>query len=143
MSTPEDHLRRLKLHSSIRRLDPFTTQLAHLPFNHDSIENLEATLLPTLLCDAVLHRDRKFLADMLDLKADINSFDYDLRRPIHIACSIGDLSIVKYLVEMKADVNIVDSFMYTPLDDACESGNEDVIRFVRESGGMMHISTLA
>lgn len=77
---------------------------------------MRQALLPSLLCEAIFVRDHDLLNDLC---MDPRTCDYDLRTPLHIAASIGDLEAVKVLVRSSADVNALDRFGNTPLFEAC------------------------
>ena len=49
---------------------------------------------------------------------DFSLPDYDLRTPLHLACSQGNYDAVKMLLEHGASVHSKDRFGHTPLIDA-------------------------
>jgi len=48
---------------------------------------------------------------------DLNSYDYDKRTALHLACSEGHLHIVKYLIKKKVNINCIDRWNNRPIDD--------------------------
>ena len=48
---------------------------------------------------------------------DLNSSDYDKRTALHLACSEGQIEIIKYLISKNVKKNITDRWNNTPLDD--------------------------
>ena len=48
---------------------------------------------------------------------DLESYDYDKRTALHLACSECHLHIVKYLLKKKVNPNVKDRWNNTPLDD--------------------------
>ena len=48
---------------------------------------------------------------------DLNSYDYDKRTALHLACSEGHLHIVKYLIKKNVDKTCSDRWNNKPIDD--------------------------
>ena len=48
---------------------------------------------------------------------DLNSYDYDKRTALHLACSECHINIIEYLLKKKVDKKVVDRWNNTPLDD--------------------------
>ena len=48
---------------------------------------------------------------------DLNSYDYDKRTALHLACSEGHLNIVEYLIKKNVNIEIVDRWNNKPIDD--------------------------
>ena len=48
---------------------------------------------------------------------DLNSFDYDKRTALHLACSEGHINVIEYLLKKKVDKNCEDRWGNKPLDD--------------------------
>ena len=48
---------------------------------------------------------------------DLNSFDYDKRTALHLACSEGKIDVIKYLISKNVNKHTVDRWNNTPLDD--------------------------
>lgn len=72
---------------------------------------------------------------MIKRYAEINSQDDDGKTALHLACMLGNLSMVRLLMEdSKCLVNIHDNRGETPLHIACSSLNDAIIRFLIQSG---------
>ncbi|CAH1436932.1 unnamed protein product [Lactuca virosa] len=63
----------------------------------------------------------------------INSKDYDLRTPLHVATSQGSYVVAKLLVESGASVLSKDRWGNTPLDEARLSGNMILMKLLEEA----------
>ncbi|CAI9272031.1 unnamed protein product [Lactuca saligna] len=63
----------------------------------------------------------------------INSKDYDLRTPLHVATSHGSYVVAKLLVESGASVLSKDRWGNTPLDEARLSGNMILMKLLEEA----------
>ena len=48
---------------------------------------------------------------------DLNSYDYDKRTALHLACSECHLNVVDYLIKKKVNINNIDRWSNTALDD--------------------------
>tara|TARA_Y100000589_G_scaffold265729_1_gene256768 strand:+ start:144 stop:1790 length:1647 start_codon:yes stop_codon:yes gene_type:complete len=48
---------------------------------------------------------------------DLNSYDYDKRTALHLACSECHINIIEYLLKKKVDKKVVDRWNNTPMDD--------------------------
>ena len=48
---------------------------------------------------------------------DLNSCDYDKRTALHLACSEGQIEVIKYLINKNVNKDVIDRWNNTPLDD--------------------------
>ena len=48
---------------------------------------------------------------------DLNSYDYDKRTALHLACSECHINVIEYLLKKKVDKKVKDRWENTPLDD--------------------------
>ena len=48
---------------------------------------------------------------------DLNSYDYDKRTALHLACSECHINVIEYLLKKKVDKKVIDRWNNTPLDD--------------------------
>ena len=48
---------------------------------------------------------------------DLNSYDYDKRTALHLACSEGHINVIEYLLKKKVNKKVVDRWNNTPIDD--------------------------
>jgi glutaminase len=59
--------------------------------------------------------------------------DYDLRTPLHIACTYGHLEIAKYYVHHGARIQVKDRFGNSPLDEAEKGGFSEIVEFLKDA----------
>ena len=85
-------------------------------------------------CNAAAMGDLETLQRLKKLNFEMNTGDYDLRTPLHVATSNGQFEIVSFLLENGADPNVVDRWGATPLNDAKD---EQIMRILETKGGMM------
>jgi ankyrin repeat protein/urea transporter len=146
ISTPEDNLRRFRLTRLVKRQLEFIRNLSTIlkktgRYGDISIEDLakiEAELVPILLCSYAHQNDVRNLKKLLHKGANVNSTDYDLRSPLHIAACDGDIELCFMLTtKFRADVNLLDDFGGTPLYDAFCHGNFHLIPFLYAHGARM------
>jgi len=62
-------------------------------------------------------------------------FDYDKRRPLHVAAADGHLEPVKVLLSAKAEVNALDRWQCTPLTEAMRGGFDEICELLVACGG--------
>ena len=48
---------------------------------------------------------------------DLNSFDYDKRTALHLACSECHEHVINYLIKKKVNINVIDRWNNKPVDD--------------------------
>ena len=72
----------------------------------------------------------EFLSD--NPNVHVNTYDYDLRYPLHIAASEGHTGLVHYLLQQKANVDAVDRFGNNALVDALRQRHEGVAALLRK-----------
>jgi len=68
---------------------------------------------------------------------NVNAADYDRRTCLHLAASVGNLSIVQLLLEKQADINFTDRWGGTALYDAVREGHRRVADVLRSAGGQL------
>eukprot|EP00930_Biecheleria_cincta_P082064 TRINITY_DN7162_c0_g1_i1.p1 TRINITY_DN7162_c0_g1~~TRINITY_DN7162_c0_g1_i1.p1 ORF type:complete len:524 (+),score=61.95 TRINITY_DN7162_c0_g1_i1:36-1574(+) len=66
------------------------------------------------------------LQKLIEQRCSVNSGDYDLRTPLHIACADGHFDAVQVLILAKANVNALDRWGHTPLDEAIRAQSYDI-----------------
>jgi len=71
----------------------------------------------------------------IDMGSGVNNADAKGITPLHYACMLGDLKLVKYLCDRGANVRIADSLMKeTPLHDACSHGTAEMVALLLNMG---------
>ncbi|HBL98179.1 TPA: hypothetical protein DDZ86_00880 [Candidatus Dependentiae bacterium] len=76
----------------------------------------------------------------LDVKADVDSTDFDNYTPLHLACAQENLKVVKILVEKGIAINAKTLLNgHTPLHDACHHGFADIVEFLLVNGASVNI----
>ncbi|CAF3211104.1 unnamed protein product [Rotaria socialis] len=148
ISIPEEHLRRFRLTNLVKTHFEFLNNLSTIleKTGHDediSVEDLakiEAEFVPILLCSYAHQNDLRNLKTLLNEGADVNSTDYDLRSPLHLAACAGNTEVCLMLIRMfRANVNMIDEFGGTPLYDAFCHGNFHLISFLYALGARMPV----
>jgi ankyrin repeat protein len=88
------------------------------------------------LCDAASTGDVNLIKLLCERGADPNVGDYDHRTCLHLAASVGSVSVVDLLLKKPGmELNPVDRFGGTPLDDAYRHGNRQCIFMLQLVGG--------
>ncbi|XP_010670208.1 potassium channel SKOR isoform X2 [Beta vulgaris subsp. vulgaris] len=85
------------------------------------------------LSTIVLSGDVEVLRRMITNGVDPNSRDYDLRTPLHVACSQGLYLMAKLLVEAGANVLLKDRQGKTPMDEARMCGHNNLIKLLEDA----------
>ncbi|XP_011305396.1 L-asparaginase isoform X2 [Fopius arisanus] len=102
------------------------------------LNKLAPIIFPAMLIEAVIAKDVEKL-ELLRLNcADISQPTSDGRTALHVACSLGDLDIVRKLLEMGANVHIKDLLNRTPLTEAIEHYYYEVIELLIQCGAHLH-----
>lgn len=83
-------------------------------------KNKDKLLLENKLITACSKNDLHTVIS-LSKQIDLNISDYDKRTPLHLACSEGNIEIVKFLLENNCNKNVKDRWDNTPLTDAKKS----------------------
>jgi ankyrin repeat protein len=58
------------------------------------------------------------LKTCIDSGTDVNTADYDMRTPFHVAVAKGNVQVIKMLHSAGANINAVDNFGLTPLGES-------------------------
>ncbi len=151
ISIPEDHLQRFRLTNLVKMHFEFVHNLSTIlektgGYEDISVENLgiiEAEFVPILLCSYAHQNDTQNLQTLLYEGADVNSTDYDLRSPLHLAACDGNRKLCRMLIKnFRANVNLVDDFGGTPLYDAFCHGHFHLIPFLYAQGARMPVGKM-
>lgn len=63
----------------------------------------------------------------------------NFRTPLHAACDMAKIEVVKILVENGARVNLFSNTGLTPLHYAVKSGNEEIVGYLLEHGAFLNV----
>ncbi|VDI13789.1 Hypothetical predicted protein [Mytilus galloprovincialis] len=95
------------------------------------------------LCDSFLEKALPHVADYISKKSIDYVFDVDAgSSPLHIACFMGRLDVVRCLLDYNANINMTKEDGITPLFYACEVGHEDLVLLLLEKGADTQICRL-
>ena len=78
---------------------------------------------------------------------DLNSYDYDKRTALHLACSECHIEVVKYLIKKGVNINCQDRWNNKPIDDIIRFKNNllklsTVYKNKRKENSMHSIDTI-
>jgi len=82
--------------------------------------------------------DIKACRALINAGADLNIKDYAGWTPLHEACLVGQLDIVKLMIRYGADVNACAENLDTPLHDASENGHVEVVEYLLANGAILN-----
>ena len=106
----------------------------------NEVAELEEMLFPCLMCSATFRGDFRSVEFCLEEGADVSAADYDLRTPLHIAASEGNLEMTKFLLEHGALIHKKDRHNDPPLLSAIYSGNLAVINLLLQVGAHLPLT---
>jgi lysophospholipase len=105
---------------------------------NDSQESLGGILFPAMLSNAIVRSDLNKLDELKGFGADFSAQNADGRTALHLACALGHIRIVRYLLLNGASVHIKDHFDRTPLIDAVENDRKEVVTLLRRCGAHLN-----
>ncbi|CAG2205865.1 unnamed protein product [Mytilus edulis] len=95
------------------------------------------------LFDSFLKNALPHVADYISKKSVDYVFDVDAgSSPLHIACFMGRIDVVRCLLDHNANINMTKEDGTTPLFYACEVGHEDIVRLLLDKGADTQICRL-
>jgi ankyrin repeat protein len=149
LTTAEDHLERLQLSRFITAQFGFLRQFIKTSVTSaDEIQRIERTLLPVVMCSAAAVGDTAELQKVIDLGADVDSTDYDLRSAFHLACAEHQSEAVQFLLSNKCKTSEPDHQGRTPLEDCIRTSMrtkancESLIALILSHNGRLSESAL-
>ncbi|KAL3926549.1 MAG: hypothetical protein SGPRY_003248 [Prymnesium sp.] len=90
------------------------------------------------LCEAAKEGNLQKLSMFITCGADVNSADYDLRTPLHLAASTGNKQFVQILLTNGARINALDRWGGTPLRDSVRENHRRVASLLYEANGNLN-----
>jgi urea transporter/ankyrin repeat protein len=148
LTTAEDHLERLQLSRFVTAQFGFLRQFIKTSVSSaEEIQRIERTLLPVVMCSAAAVGDVHELQKVLELGADVDSCDYDLRTAFHLACAEHQIETVQFLLSQSCKTSEQDRWGRTPLEDCIRSSMkskancESLISLILSHSGQLNNST--
>ncbi|CAG0881117.1 unnamed protein product [Cyprideis torosa] len=105
------------------------------------LEHLREAILPCILNSATQIAEVSHVQDIIDQGADPSTSDYDLRTPIHIAASEGNLRMVEMLLQKGARIHEKDRNGHTALQNAIDFGHLDVVKLLIQAGAHLPLTS--
>lgn len=118
----------VELGSTLLRIIHFTDAIRH---GHIDISKLllehgakhgQGTNFALDLVSAAGNGDLKTVERLIENGISVQSADYDLRTPLHVAIAGRHEAVVRFLLDQGADLNVEDRFGGTPLEEAHRAG---------------------
>lgn len=91
----------------------------------------------TALCDAASSGNLLALKELIEVKINPNSGDYDLRTPLHLAASEGKLEVISFLLDSHANPNFKDRWGGMPLEDAIQNNHSVAAQLIFSKRGSL------
>ncbi|KXN72158.1 asparaginase-domain-containing protein [Conidiobolus coronatus NRRL 28638] len=109
------------------------------------INQMSRSLLPLILCSAASAGDVDTIRHLnhdLGSQLQFNITDYSGNTPLHVACSNGEIEVVKYLLLNGASVHLQNARGHTPIFESIMAGHLDIVQLLRQAGGHLNLSEL-
>ncbi|SPP78196.1 blast:L-asparaginase [Drosophila guanche] len=107
------------------------------------LDQLGATLFPAMINAAVAEGDLKKINNLKAYGADLSGTNHDQRTALHLACQLGNVEIVKYLLHNGVSVHIRDRYDRTPLLEAVSTDSHEIIQLLINCGAHLTGSSRA
>ncbi|XP_052085333.1 uncharacterized protein LOC127722974 isoform X12 [Mytilus californianus] len=109
--------------------------------NNDQSETLDEYKQGLFVC--FLKNTLSNVTDYISKKSVDFVFDVDAgSSPLHIACFMGRIGVVRCLLNHNANINMTKEDGTTPLFYACEVGHEDIVRLLLDKGAKTQMCRL-
>lgn len=107
-----------------------------LDYNYDEVRQRgEQRPVDTILTRAIVNGwNTDNIMSLLESVKDINIVNSEEKSPLMLACSRGDLELVRLLISKGARINFLSEKKETPLSAAVSSGNLELVKFLIKSG---------
>ncbi|KAH8288771.1 hypothetical protein KR054_009364 [Drosophila jambulina] len=96
------------------------------------------TFFPALVAAAVCEGDVHKLCDLKQYGANLCDTNCDGRSALHLACFLGKLNCVCFLISEGCPLNVHDRFNRTPLHEAIDTDNHRVIQALLQRGAKLN-----
>ncbi|EDW26880.1 GL14545 [Drosophila persimilis] len=107
------------------------------------LDQLGATLFPAMINGAVAEGDLKKINNLKAYGADLSGTNHDQRTALHLACQLGNVEIVKYLLHNGVSVHVRDRYDRTPLLEAVSTDSHEIIQLLINCGAHLTGSSRA
>ncbi|XP_016975673.1 L-asparaginase 1 [Drosophila rhopaloa] len=97
-----------------------------------------STFYPALVAAAVTQGDIHKLGDLKQYGANLCDTNCDGRSALHLACFLGKLNCVCFLISSGCPVNVHDRFSRTPLHEAIDTDNHEIIKALLKNGAKLN-----
>ncbi|XP_017057563.1 L-asparaginase 1 [Drosophila ficusphila] len=97
-----------------------------------------STFYPALVASAVTEGDTHKLSDLKQYGANLCDTNCDGRSALHLACFLGKMNCVCFLVSSGCPVNVHDRFNRTPLHEAIDTDNHEIIKVLLKNGATLN-----
>ncbi|XP_039497871.1 L-asparaginase [Drosophila santomea] len=107
------------------------------------LDQLGETLFPAMINAAVAEGDPKKINNLKAYGADLSGTNHDQRTALHLACQLGNVEIVKYLLQNGVSVHVRDRYDRTPLLEAVSTDSHEIIQLLINCGAHLTGSSRA
>ncbi|XP_016942489.2 L-asparaginase [Drosophila suzukii] len=107
------------------------------------LDQLGETLFPAMINAAVAEGDPKKINTLKAYGADLSGTNHDQRTALHLACQLGNVEIVKYLLQNGVSVHVRDRYDRTPLLEAVSTDSHEIIQLLINCGAHLTGSSRA
>ncbi|KAH8384119.1 hypothetical protein KR009_012199 [Drosophila setifemur] len=101
-------------------------------------EQMCSTFFPALVAAAVSEGDTHKLGDLKGYGANLCDTNCDGRTALHLACFLGKVNCVCYLIANGCPLNVHDRFSRTPLHEAIDTDNHAIIQSLLKNGAKLN-----
>lgn len=99
-------------------------------FLTEPVDSFKTSNLSGLLFKAIEQGDTERVKQLLKDGASVKFCDKHKRTPLHIACSLGHLTIVQLLISFGSNIDACSLNKQTPLHEACIGGHVKIIQLL-------------
>ncbi|ALC46339.1 CG8526 [Drosophila busckii] len=100
-------------------------------------EQMCATFYPAIVAASIVENDVEKLKALKQYGADLCDKNCDGRTALHLACFMGKVVCVEYLLAAGCATDVADRFSRTPLHEAIDTDNRQIIRLLLKHGARL------